>query len=116
MRLATLFAVRAKDMFLGVDLMRRAIESFKRKSVVAAWNSWLTGLRAWKRRQMEKRGGVKTIDHVLRRLINRTISTCFTHWMSWLAAEKVRRSKSQSVELRNAANTEAMLFNIVNII
>ena len=81
-------SVRAKNMFLGVDLARRALESFKKKAVVAALNTWLAALQNWKRRQREKRGGITTIDHVLRRLKNRTVATSFAHWSRWLAAEK----------------------------
>lgn len=40
---------RADNVFLGVDLVRRAVQSFKRKTVAAAWNSWFSKWLSWKK-------------------------------------------------------------------
>ncbi|GMH79982.1 hypothetical protein TrST_g2809 [Triparma strigata] len=94
---------RANNVFLGVDLVRRAVQSFKRKRVAAAWNSWFAKWLAWKKSQRAQKTSLRVINYVLRKLLNKTLATSFSHWIKWVAAANVQilRKKLEATHSTN---------------
>ncbi|GMI16108.1 hypothetical protein TrLO_g4838 [Triparma laevis f. longispina] len=101
---------RADNVFLGVDLVRRAVQSFKRKTVAAAWNSWFSKWLSWKKNQRKQKISIRIINHTIRKLLHKTLSTSFNHWVKKIAAFNASLLKQKILSIHSNNGLEKLKF------
>jgi hypothetical protein len=71
---------RARNRFLGVDMIKRTITAAHNRKVASGFNTWVSFLTFCRKRDGEKKSGVRMVLMCLRRMENRELHWGFQRW------------------------------------